>query len=160
MIFSVSLSLFTVPKASASPIATSSICYIQLASNRLIDLTSICASSYSSPKNTVYSNDDAYLKEVQKLLESNSDQNQTLQLLKSDPRLLTDAARNYCNARLVGMSEQDIYGAKFKEIEQSVQNSSPEGVSKDASQQFEASMSATSVASKLASKIYCPHAAG
>ncbi|MBD2076423.1 hypothetical protein H6F86_21560 [Phormidium sp. FACHB-592] len=151
------ISVFIIPTALSSSINPSPICYIRLTSGRLIDLTSMCASGYPSRKNTAYSNDDAYLKEVQKFLGSNSGKSQAFQSLKSNPKLLTDAAKNYCNARLAGMSEQAIYDAKFKELEQSVQKSSPKKISSDIGQKFQTMMTATSVASRLASKVYCPN---
>ncbi|MDM9379517.1 hypothetical protein QUB80_02225 [Chlorogloeopsis sp. ULAP01] len=138
----------SVPQVLAAPVNSDSLCYIQLDSIKKLDLTSICG--FSSRQNTTY------LAEVQQLIKGFEGDKQLLELLNNNHSLLIDAAKSYCKARLEGMSEQEIYETKHREIMQGVQDHSLAKQDGNANRQFETSLTAMSMASNIASKVYCP----
>lgn len=139
----------TAPQVLASSLNSNlPLCYIQISPNKQIDLSSICG--YSSRQNT------AYLADIQKLIKGTEEDKQLQELLNNNPDLLINAAKNYCNARRAGLSEKEMYERKQKEFIQEVNNRPIDGQSKNQNQQFETSMTALSIASNLASRIYCP----
>lgn len=79
------------------------ICYIQIGSGQVFDLTHTVCRSHSKKAAAPAADNAVYLSSVKKLVEANDT---FLGLIDSNPKLIIAAAQNYCAARRSGMSEQ------------------------------------------------------
>ncbi len=136
-------------------------CYMQTVSKQVIDLTrSVCGfNAVQAAKDA--KKDVAYLAAVKKILGQDSYGNNTLtKLVENSPDLLTAAAKDYCQARQVGKSEEEIMENTYRESMQFLETASSNVTTRQEAEQLERQMEAklapTQLAMSLAPQYYCP----
>ena len=129
------------------------ICYIQIGSGQVVDLThTVCKSHFEKAAEPAADN-AVYLSSVEKLVESNDN---FLGLIDSNPELIIAAAQNYCVARRSGMSEQQYMESQHEELMSTLSESSTEDDNSEQMKQYETAFMATAVAVEFAPSHYCP----
>ncbi len=146
---SVSAVLMNVVPASAISKSPDHTCFIKTRDNRVIDLTrSICGfDAQQSAKDA--KQDAAFLADAMKLMKGAPSEYQ--QMVQSNPGLLVSEAKNYCQARLAGMSDNQIMEDKYRQISEAAQRSKG-----GYSRQMELTMGMMGIAAQVAPKHYCP----
>jgi hypothetical protein len=126
-------------------------CYIKTRNNQIIDLTrSVCGfDAQQSAKDA--KQDAAFLADAAKFMQNSGAPAEYQQIFQNNPGLFVSEARNYCQARLSGMTDNQIMEQKYRQISESSRNSSG-----GYSRQMEISMMAAGLASQIAPKHYCP----
>jgi hypothetical protein len=130
--------------ASKSPDHT---CYIKTRNNQIIDLTrSVCG---FDAQQTAKDNkqDAAFLADAAKLIKNSGAPSEYQQLLQANPGVFVSEARSYCQARLSGMTDNQIMEQRYRQMSQN---------SGAMSRQMELSLMAAGMASQIAPKHYCP----
>lgn len=137
-------------------------CYIQTGSRQIVDLTrSVCGfNAVQAAKDA--KKDAAYLSAVRTLLRQDYGGNTSLtNLVKTNPELLTAAARDYCQARQNGKSDEEIMETTYRETMESPRMADSNPTTRQEAEQLQRQMEAklvpTQLALSLASKHYCPN---
>ncbi len=156
---SISSSLLTLSASAASN--PDYACYMQIGSRQIIDLTrSVCGFNAAQAAKDA-KQDVAYLASVRKLLGQDSDGNNSLtKLVEANPDLLTTTARDYCQARQSGKSEEEImentYRESIESLEMASSNATTRQEAEQLQRQMEAKLAPIELARSLASQHYCP----
>lgn len=155
-----SISLLTLPAAAATNPDYG--CYIQTGSRQIVDLTrSVCGfNAVQAAKDA--KKDAAYLSAVRTLLRQDYGGNTSLtNLVKTNPELLTAAARDYCQARQNGKSDEEVMETTYRETMASPRMADSNPTTRQEAEQLQRQMEAklvpTQLALSLASKHYCPN---
>jgi|GEM_PF-797419 len=136
-------------------------CYMQTGSKQIIDLTrSVCGFNAAQAAKDA-KKDTSYLAAVKKLLGQDSGGNDSLtKLVETNPDLLTTAARDYCQARQGGKSEEEIMENTYRESMESLEiagsNVTTRQGAEQLQRQMEAKIAPIELARSLASQHYCP----
>ncbi|MCY7321899.1 MAG: hypothetical protein LH660_08905 [Phormidesmis sp. CAN_BIN36] len=157
---SIASTLFITPPASA---ASDYGCYMQTGSMRIVDLTrSVCGFNATQAAKDA-KKDTAYLKAVRKMFQQNPYGSSSFKnLIEANPEALTSAARNYCQARQSGKSDEEIMQNTYRDAVDAtgieMNNYSPKNrqEAERLQQQMEVAVIPTQFAMSLASKHYCP----
>ena len=157
---SIASSLLITPPASA---ASDYGCYMQTGSKRTVDLTrSVCGFNAQQAAKD-YTKDTAYLKAVRKMLQQSSYGSSSLKnLVEANPEALTSAARDYCQARQSGKSDNEIMENTYRNAMDStgmeMETYSPRNrrEAERLQKQIEVAVIPTQLAMSLASQHYCP----
>lgn len=153
-----SSSLLALPAAATNPDYG---CYMQTGSRQIVDLTrSVCGFNAAQAAKDA-KKDAAYLIAVKKLLGQDFGGNDALtKLVETNPDLLTTAARDYCQARQSGKSEEEImentYRASMESLEMAGSNVTTRQEAEQLQRQMEAKVAPIELARTLASQHYCP----
>jgi hypothetical protein len=139
------LSGLTSPKAAWAE-APDYICYIQIDSTQIVDLTRSVCMFDSKELAKAAANNAVYLGSVKKLVESNDS---FVELIDSNPKLIIAAAQNYCAARRSGMSEQQYMESQHEELMSTLSETATIDGNSEQMKQYETTFMATAVPPNL-----------
>ena len=151
--------LITQPASAASDYG----CYMQTGSKRIVDLTrSVCGFNATQAAKDA-KKDTAYLSAIRKMVGKSSHVSSSFKgLIEANPEVLTSAARNYCQARQSGQSDEEIMQNTYRntvdslgiEMETYRPRNRQEG--EQLQRQMEAAVIPIQFAMSLAPQHYCP----
>ncbi|MCU0551558.1 MAG: hypothetical protein MUC48_19620 [Leptolyngbya sp. Prado105] len=132
-------------------------CYMRTSSGQVINLSSsICKFDLDEK---FAKQDIAYLAAIKQMMGSHSDRWMTDALAKN-PSLFTAAAREYCQARQSGVSDQQYMEEKYQAVMDSRSANPPQSREEHEQQQaYQAQLVPVSIAMSLAPQHYCPEVA-
>jgi hypothetical protein len=129
-------------------------CYMQIGSKRVVDLTKSVCGFYPEKAAKAAATDAAYLKAIKKLVNGDT---RVTDLMANNPGLFTQAAQEYCAIRQSGVSEQQFFESRYREIMLQAGEPNLANPSSEQMQQYENLMMASSIAVQLAPPHYCPN---